>query len=297
MPPSPRSEARRALALNTWPLVLLVACAAADAPAPSHGPGITSVTYHGGPMSLPPLHLAAYTDNHHRIAELFDTGAEPHEASDSREPEEGRTPLLIAAKRCKTDSVRMLLSRGASPTLADNNGRTPLIEAAANCHVVVIEPLLAAGAGALAPGGIDAADARGHTALMAAAHLGNADSVRKLLSRGANPTLRSENGKDALAWAQAAGKADTVALLSPLAVHGRNDGHDHNATADADAAAAGGGEADAARERKSGDGSQQQKPKHDPGGRSEQQQQQQQKPEPAGEGEGGHGHGDSDGEL
>jgi hypothetical protein len=225
----------------TFFLAFLSSGSASDAATPAasgDGTGfVTSVKYHGGPLALPPLHQAAYKDDHRRIADLFDTGAEPHEAADSREPEEGRTPLLIAAKRCKTDSLRMLLARGATPTLADNNGRTPLIEAAANCHVVVVEALLAAGAGAHAPGGIDAVDARGHSALMAAAHLGNAESVRMLLSRGANPMLRSEGGKDAHAWAMSAGKTETASLLD--AVSGARHSH-HGGSKGSESGGAGG---------------------------------------------------------
>ena len=233
--------------------VLSSASAASDAATPAaaasgDGTGfVKSVKYHGGPLTLPPLHLAAYKDDHRHIADLFDTGAEPHEAADSREPEEGRTPLLIAAKRCKTDSVRMLLARGATPTLADNNGRTPLIEAAANCHIVVVEALLAAGAGAHAPGGIDAVDARGHSALMAAAHLGNAESVRMLLSRGANPMLRSEGGKDAHAWAMSAGKTETASLLD--AVSGARHSHQGGSKGSESGGAGGEGEGQGEQQR------------------------------------------------
>jgi ankyrin repeat protein len=115
-------------------------------------------------------------------------------------------------------TVRALLKAGADPNRFDPYGMTPLMRAATVLHQNAasespLEPavpirssadyavlLLDAGAK------IDArmenrVDSDGRTALMIAAKQGNADFVKMLIKRGADPTLRSNTGKIARDYA------------------------------------------------------------------------------------------------
>ena len=74
-----------------------------------------------------PLHRAAHDGDVEAIAELLDGGGDV----DARITEGaavtlGQTPLMIAAARNHAEAVRLLLDRGADPSLADEIGRTAL---------------------------------------------------------------------------------------------------------------------------------------------------------------------------
>ena len=93
----------------------------------------------------------------------------------------GRSPLLIAAGiNGNSNAVRMLLEKGANPTVADNNGTTPLLLAATAGDTASIRLLLAAKAPA------DQADKGGTTPLLNAATNGNIEAVKALLAHQPN---------------------------------------------------------------------------------------------------------------
>ena len=92
------------------------------------------------------------------------------------------------------DFVRKLVELGASVTRVSGSGSTPLHSAAGslrfggrNCEIV--ELLLDRGAQ------VNAQAKNGWTALMGAANHGSVDVVRTLLSRGADPSLRTSAGR------------------------------------------------------------------------------------------------------
>jgi ankyrin repeat protein len=91
--------------------------------------------------------------------------------------------------------VRMLLSHGAQPNIANNEGETALILAADNNHYVITQLLLEHGAA------IDAKSKLGWTALMYAAAKGHRLTVEALLNNGANPNVRDNDGQTASAYA------------------------------------------------------------------------------------------------
>jgi hypothetical protein len=71
-------------------------------PYPKSGGGVKNVEYHGGPLALPPLHLAAYGDDHARVAALLETGAEPDaDASGSQ-----RSPAAVSSAEERKRWVR-----------------------------------------------------------------------------------------------------------------------------------------------------------------------------------------------
>jgi ankyrin repeat protein len=80
---------------------------------------------------------------------LLDRGADP-----SLVNSDGDSPLMMAARRGHLDIVRLLLDRGADPSLANSDGCSPLMNAAFSGHVGVVRELAARGAA------LDAADSR-----------------------------------------------------------------------------------------------------------------------------------------
>ena len=104
--------------------------------------------------------------------------------------------------------VRLLLARGADPTLADGEGCTPLMEACIGGHIGVVRSLLTDGRSP-----INADDRCGWTALFYAAGYGHAEVVRLLLRAGADPTISDQEGDTALSTAREENKQDVVALL------------------------------------------------------------------------------------
>lgn len=105
----------------------------------------------------------------------------------------GVTPLMGAAANEREEIARLLLSKGADATRADNDGRTPLSWAAENKNAAVLKMFLDATPGEPAAK-VNRADARGMTPLMYSVRADNAESVKLLLSLGANPRARSRDG-------------------------------------------------------------------------------------------------------
>ncbi|WAS86667.1 MULTISPECIES: ankyrin repeat domain-containing protein [unclassified Corallococcus] len=66
------------------------------------------------------------------LSAQLDAGADPNPFD-----EEGRTPLMVAARAGQEDLVRLLLEAGADPSLPDAVGETPFVAAAAYGHLPV----------------------------------------------------------------------------------------------------------------------------------------------------------------
>jgi ankyrin repeat protein len=122
-----------------------------------------------------------------------------------------RTPLMTAALAGHARIAEALLGGGASVDLADHRGTTALMEAARSGAVAVIHALGKRKANA------DALDARECSALMIACQSRHAseETVRALLSLGADRARVGADGKRALDHAAAAGRWHIVALLDP----------------------------------------------------------------------------------
>jgi hypothetical protein len=86
------------------------------------------------------------------MSRLLDSGAEPDAPVQTGNARRQRrrvghcTALLVAAGDGQLEAVRLLLDRGADPSLADSNGATPLMTAAGMGHAAVIRELAARGA-------------------------------------------------------------------------------------------------------------------------------------------------------
>ncbi len=120
-----------------------------------------------------------------------------------------RTPLMAAALAGHSGIVEALLAAGADPELADHRNTTALMEAARSGAVAAIHAI-----GKHKPN-VDSLDSSGRSALMIACQSRHAseESVRALLSLGADRTIEGADGKRALEHAASAGRWHIVALL------------------------------------------------------------------------------------
>lgn len=154
--------------------------------------------------------------------------------------------LMAAVKADDRGLVQQLLADGVSVDAADASGDRPLIMAAYLGHIEVLELLLAAGAdltvvdpgmratalhaaayagrteaaGVLIDHGIainQQGPVNGYTALHDAVWQNHGATVRVILAGGADPTIRSRDGKTPLELARSHGHSDLVDLLETVA--------------------------------------------------------------------------------
>jgi ankyrin repeat protein len=95
--------------------------------------------------------------------------------------------------------VRLLLERGADPTIATGRGSTPLMAASSQGHLEVVRLLL--GHPAPRPPSTTAMTRR-PTALWWACYMGRGGVVRALLESGADPTIADNDGTTPMAIAK-----------------------------------------------------------------------------------------------
>jgi ankyrin repeat protein len=101
------------------------------------------------------------------------------------------TAMWLACSVSRTPVVRLLLERGADPTIANIEGGTPLMAASREGHLEVVHLLLAhPTAGAI----INRRDRFGRTALWSACEHGHGGVVRALLASGADLKIANEEG-------------------------------------------------------------------------------------------------------
>lgn len=118
----------------------------------------------------------------------------------------GSTPLMYAALYGDSDSVRVLLERGADPNIRNHDGASALMWAVRDANKTRL--LLARGAE------VDAHSHDGRTPLIiAAGRHGSSAVVRLLLDHGAKPAGKAADGTTALQQAAQAGDYDVMRLL------------------------------------------------------------------------------------
>ncbi len=101
---------------------------------------------------------------------------------------DGKTLLILAAKKSDVILVRHLIAAGADVNITTGNGGTALMFAAIRGDVETQRALIDAGANVNAVGGFD------WTALMVASVKGHVAALRQLLESGADPNLRDIYG-------------------------------------------------------------------------------------------------------
>jgi ankyrin repeat protein len=133
---------------------------------------------------------------------------------------DGHFPLGLAAFFGHPSTVRILLRHGADVNVAAQNAMKvqPLHAAVASRNVNAVAAVLEAGPD------VNARQQVGYTPLMGAGASGNNDLADLLLSRGADPSLVSEDGKSAATIAREHGHTALAERLETLAAAGRRPG-------------------------------------------------------------------------
>ena len=155
-----------------------------------------------GPRSK--LHLAALNGSTESTRALLSGGSpDVNQQADL----DGMTALMVAAHHGHSRIVKMLLSEGASASIADDLGFTALHSAAGQGYLAVMLMLLKAGAD------LDAANRRGLTPLHMATGEGHAAAVDVLIVSGAKVNSRDSIGMTPLYLAAQEGKLDALKVL------------------------------------------------------------------------------------
>ena len=114
----------------------------------------------------------------------------------SSSPVSGELSILEAAKKGNVKAIRAALERGESASAGDDKMQvTPLMRAASSGCIDCMEVLLEAGAK------IDSRNTASATALIMASMTGPIRSVKFLLDNGADPSLSTPSGRNALSVA------------------------------------------------------------------------------------------------
>jgi len=125
---------------------------------------------------------------------------------------ENRSPLIRAVGRGRLDSAKILVSLGCSAAQADSNGRTPLMHAAHGAYPDLAEFLLPFSF-------VDTVAKDGRTALATVASktgVAACSVARFLLSNGADPDIRNNEGKTALFFAIESGDPGMIGILASV---------------------------------------------------------------------------------
>jgi uncharacterized protein len=177
----------------------------------SMGAGVNSADRRG----FTPLMWASAGGHAEMVRQLLEIGAAP-----DRRAADGTTALMLAAANGFPEVVRILLSRGVNVAalkggvtahqIAIARGQSAvaallaqaeglgarLVLAATDGHDALVRQLVVLGAP------VNVSDARGATAMMIAVRNGDLGILQFLLSRGADPSARDNEGQTAFDWAE-----------------------------------------------------------------------------------------------
>ncbi|KAJ5887721.1 hypothetical protein N7495_007762 [Penicillium taxi] len=153
-----------------------------------------------------PLSWAASGGHNAVVKMLLDTGRVDVDSKDTN----GRTPLSWAARDGHVAVVKMFLDTGrVDVDSKDTNGRTPLSWAASGGHNAVVKMLLDTGRV-----DVDSKDTNGRTPLSWAARDGHVAVVKMFLDTGrVDVDSKDTNGRTPLSWAASGGHVAVVKML------------------------------------------------------------------------------------
>ena len=164
-------------------------------------PFMTEVRREAGMTAL----MYAIRGGHPAIARrLIERGADVHDV----DPAGSWSMVALACLMRDSETLHLLLERGARADHLDNMGRTALFVAAMQGDERSVQSLLAHHAAVNARSRI-----RPETPLIVAVQGGNADVVRMLLDGGADPSATDHYGRSALVYAEATRRTDLTDLL------------------------------------------------------------------------------------
>ncbi len=123
------------------------------------------------------------------------------------EKRENATPLIVAAKKGRSQMGKVLLKLGADVNARNEEGHTPLMETGAGGHTRKLKLLLDNGAE------VSLVDENGQTALMKASRGGRNKAVSLLLDEGAEVHRASNHGRRAIHLAVQKGNVKTLEHL------------------------------------------------------------------------------------
>jgi ankyrin repeat protein len=161
-----------------------------------------------------PLMVAARCDGcSETVSLLLSKGADP-----KAKAKQGETALQIATDANDLDTMRLLLAKGAEPDAADETGTTPLQLAASNCSLPAINMLLSRGARVNSVN-----TSGGHvkfgpiqlihvTSLMWAAPYCSSEVIKTLLDAGADVNVKDVRQMNALMLAVASERQDVAVV-------------------------------------------------------------------------------------
>ena len=161
------------------------------------------MTFRGG---WTPLTVAAASGSFAIAEKLLGAGAIVNKAADMSE-RNGLTPLHIVAELAMEDLVELFLAHGASTMSLTATMTTPFYRAARGGSVRVLQSLYDAGSDVNAPSWDD------YTPLMEAVSWGNHGTLNLLLSWGADPHFRNDDGESAIDMASRIGDEGVSELL------------------------------------------------------------------------------------
>lgn len=157
-----------------------------------------------------PAHHASSKGHALVLQALFFAGANlnARASSDGR----GFTPLIIACRENRQDSIEALCKLGARVDDPDDKGETPLLLCARRGFESLVALLLQAGAR------VDATEFRGFQAIHLAASQGHEGICRALLAAGADPEARGPWNKTPSNLAMAEGHDYVASLMERMAL-------------------------------------------------------------------------------
>lgn len=175
-------------------------------------------------LGATPLWAASQNGGAAMARKLLDAGANPNAALMS-----GETPLMVAARGGYPEVLEALIAKGAKLDEAGTRAQTALMWAAAQKHPEAVKVLLDHGANlsmkssvyyevmAIPPHGFLPYNRPiphgGDTALIFAARVGDLESVKLLVTKGANVNDMDAWGVSAMTYAAHSGFADVVEFL------------------------------------------------------------------------------------
>ena len=162
-----------------------------------------NMTFRGG---WTPLTVATASGSFSIAQKLLGAGANVNKAADMNE-RNGLTPLHIAAELAMEDLVELFLAHGASTMSLTATMTTPFYRAARGGSVRILQSLYDAGSDVNAPSWDN------YTPLMEAVSWSNHDSLNLLLSWGADPHFRNDDGESALEIASKIGDEGVLEML------------------------------------------------------------------------------------
>ena len=162
-----------------------------------------NMTFCGG---WTPLTVAAASDSFSIAQKLLEAGANVNKAADLHE-RNGLTPLHIAAELAMEDLVELFLAHGASTRSLTATMTTPFYRAARGGSVKILQSLYDAGSN------VNATTWDDYTPLMEAVSWSNYDLLNLLLSWGADPHFRNDDGESAIDIASRIGDEAVLEML------------------------------------------------------------------------------------